>query len=89
VVADSNSEQQKQQQLVDDFKQVFNTEAGERVLRHIEEFCELQTDGFDPDPYRMAHITGRRSVGLMVLHYLEMSRAEFQQLVRRQYAQDE
>jgi hypothetical protein len=37
----------------------------------------------------MAHITGRRSVGLMILQHLEMSRAEFQEIVRNQYAQSE
>lgn len=86
---DKPAEQIRQEQLLADFQQVFGSDAGQRVLRHIEEFCELQTDGFDPDPYKMAHITGRRSVGLMILQHLEMSRAEFQEIVRNQYAQSE
>lgn len=88
-MANKADHEQREQQLIDDFQTVFGSEAGQRVLQKIEEFAELQTDGFDPDPYRMAHITGRRSVGLMILHYLEMSRAEFQHIVRRHYAQDE
>lgn len=89
VDPDKPAKQVEVEQLIADFQTVFGSDAGQRVLRYIEEFCELQTDGFDPDPYKMAHITGRRSVGLMILQYLEMSRSEFQEIVRQQYAQTE
>lgn len=83
---DKSQKQIEQEQIIADFDATFNTDAGQRVLKHIEEFCGLQEDGFDPDPYKMAHLTGRRSVGLMILYHLEMSRAEFQHMVRQQQA---
>jgi hypothetical protein len=76
-------------QKIEDYKHVFASDAGKRVLHDLEVFCGLQADGFDPDASTMAYNCGRRSVGVYILSWLEMSRSEFQDMVRQQVAESE
>jgi hypothetical protein len=85
-MADNDEIPENLKQKVQDFQHVFGSDAGQRVLRHLEEFCGLQSDGFAPDPYINAYNAGRRSVGVFILNWLEMSRSEFQDMVRQQVA---
>mgnify|MGYP006303526943 CR=1 FL=1 len=76
----------RQLQVYDDFRCVFSTEEGQRVLNHLEDFCMLLSDGFNPDPNVTAYNAGRRSVGVFILEMLEMSRSDLQEMARRQTA---
>lgn len=71
-----------QLELVDDYKQVFGSDAGQRVLRDLEDFAGLLSDGFSENPYITAYNAGRRSVGVYLLEKLEMDRQRLMQMVR-------
>ncbi len=71
-----------QLELVDDYKQVFSSDAGQRVLRDLEDFAGLLSDGFSENPYITAYNAGRRSVGVYLLEKLEMDRQRLMQMVR-------
>lgn len=88
-MGDSEELSEKVKQKIDDYKHVFGTKAGQRVLRDLEEFCGFQADGFNPDPYVTAYNCGRRSVGAFILQWMELSRTEFQDMVRQQIAENE
>lgn len=85
-MADNSNEEalQRELQKLEDYKHVFGSDAGQRVLRDLEDFCGLLSDGFDPDPNVTAYNAGRRAVGVYLLRMLEMSREDLQQMVRQQ-----
>jgi len=72
----------QQLQRADDYKHIFNTAEGQRVLRDVLDFCGLLSDGFAEDPYVTAYNAGRRSVGVYLLEKLEMDRQRLMQMVR-------
>jgi len=87
-VADGNSQDartlQQRVQTIADYQDVFGTDAGRRVLRDLEDFAGLLSDGFDPDPNVTAYHAGRRSVGVYILRMLELDRDQLQRMVRDQ-----
>jgi len=93
VVSSNDTDQDTEQlrkylQLIDDYKHVFSSDAGQRVLRDLEDFSGLLSDGFDPDTSVTAYNAGRRSVGIYLLRMLEMSRSDIQDMVRKQTSGD-
>ena len=87
MAEDSNEALRRRLQRIEDFKYVFASDAGQRVLRDLEDFAGLLSDGFDPDPNVTAYNAGRRSVGVYILRMLEMSRDDLQEMVRKQIAE--
>lgn len=87
MAEDNNDALRAKLQRIDDFKHVFQSDAGQRVLRDLEDFAGLLSDGFDPDPNVTAYNAGRRSVGVYILRMLEMSRDDLQEMVRKQVAE--
>lgn len=89
-MADSNEEAlQRELQRLEDYKHVFGTDAGQRVLHDLENFCGLLSDGFDPDPNVTAYNAGRRSVGVYILRQMELTREQLQEMARQRYTEDE
>lgn len=78
----------QQLQRADDYKHIFNTAEGQRVLRDVLDFCGLLSDGFAEDPYVTAYNAGRRSVGVYLLRMLELDREQLQEMARKQTTED-
>jgi len=67
-----------------DFKTVFGTETGKRVLKHLIQECGLLSStltgvdgGRSIDPYEVLHREGRRDVGLYILQVVEYPLEDF------------
>jgi len=73
----------RSKERIDAFKAVFSTDEGQRVLNDICRFAGLMGDGFQPDPYVTAYNSGRRSVAIFILTWMEMDRERTQALLRQ------
>ena len=87
--ADGSEAAKQQLQRIADYKEVFGTDAGKRVLRDIEDFAQLLSDGFDENPHVTSYNAGRRSVGVYILRMLEMSREDLQEAIRKQAIEED
>lgn len=56
-----------------DFRQVFNSEAGQRVLADLAKFCFANESTFHADPRAHAFAEGRREVFLRIQHQLKLT----------------
>lgn len=82
----ADDDHQPIKQLAADYRAVFSTEEGKRVLEDLGVFAGLQADGFAPgDPHLTAYNAGRRSVALRILEMLEMSSLDFQKLAHDRF----
>ncbi len=67
-----------------DYRHIFNTAEGKRVLHDILDFCGLLSDGFAEDPHVTAYNAGRRSVGVYMLRMLELDQEQLRQMAHEQ-----
>lgn len=51
-----------QNKLKQDYDVVFSSEAGQRVLADLYNFCGIKKQMFNPNPYETAHNTGKHRV---------------------------
>ena len=59
--------------LVEDYREVFGTERGKRVLDDLLKQGHILTSAFDPNPYEMARLEGERNMVLRILALLKES----------------
>jgi len=64
--------------LQNDFRELFLSEKGKRVLEHLKKVCGYDGDLFANDPYRMAWNLGVRSVYLHIKTMIEMDFEEIE-----------
>lgn len=55
-----------------DFRRVFLSDEGKRVLGQIMCWAHCMQSTSDPDPYQMAILNGQRDLGLMILSAVEI-----------------
>jgi len=83
----------RQRQLIEDYKHVFGGDAGARVLEDLASHVGFQMPVFsekeDTSGRQMAYRDGKRAVVARIYTMLELSREEFQQMARDAYAQTE
>lgn len=72
---------QKLKALREDYKKVFETEEGKRVLKDLEKVCLYNATAFDKDPYVTAFQEGLRGVFLHIKTITEMDIEELERLV--------
>jgi len=75
VAAEADNQiEEKQRQLIQAYNELFKSENGRIVLEDLMQHTGVLTDGFSPESaYMMAYNEGQRSVGLYILHMLQMS----------------
>jgi len=66
-------------QLREDYKMVFGSEQGIRVLRDIENRTGVHKSNFSKDPYEMAFLEGQRAVPLFIKGMLQPQSKEKKQ----------
>ncbi|RLC82954.1 MAG: hypothetical protein DRJ03_18215 [Chloroflexi bacterium] len=60
------------------FKQAFGTESGQKVLKELEQYCQVKipsfvkTEGQHADPLELAFLDGRKSVYWYIQRLIEM-----------------
>jgi hypothetical protein len=85
--------EERYKQLIEDYKHVFNSDAGKRVLEDLASASGFQMPVFDEKEdssgRQMAYRDGRRSIVARIQWMLELSREQFQQKAREAYAQTE
>jgi hypothetical protein len=66
-----------------DYKEVFETPAGKRVLADLAKFCQYQSTAFVPgDPNSTSYILGKQRVFRRITGLLNQSEADIKGLVR-------
>jgi len=79
-----SDQEQAKKRLIIDFKDVFGTKAGERVLNRLSDLCHENVACYvDQNPYAMAYHEGKRCVILHIRKMLEKdSRKERQETAK-------
>ena len=75
MAAEANNQVDEQRQkVIQAYNELFRSENGRIVLEDLMQHTGVLTDGFSPESaYMMAYNEGQRSVGLYLLHTLQMS----------------
>lgn len=67
----------------DDYREVFGTEAGGRVLSEIVRNAGMHLDAFTPgDPHSTSYMVGRQSVAKSILRAMDITDDELRRLIR-------
>jgi len=64
----------------EDYKKIFSTEEGKRVLKDLEKVCLYRTSTFDKEPMVMAFQEGLRTVYLHITTIMEMDIEELERI---------
>ena len=75
---EDNSAKQKEKR--EDYKKIFSTEEGKRVLKDLEKVCLYRTSTFDKEPMVMAFQEGLRTVYLHITTIMEMDIEELERI---------
>jgi hypothetical protein len=78
VAEENNSSKLKGRR--EDYKKVFGTEEGKKVLKDLEVFCLYNEDTFDNDALFMAYKTGLRKVYLHIKVVMDMDIEELEKI---------
>jgi len=62
---------------INDFKKVFNTPEGQKVLLEICRFCHVYNTCFDIDPYKLSYFNGQRDVAMWIMDLLKTDLQQF------------
>ncbi|RLE44514.1 hypothetical protein DRJ16_02135 [Candidatus Woesearchaeota archaeon] len=77
--------EERLEQLVRDYKTVFGSEAGKRVLEDLKRICNVLFTSFRSDPYETAFCEGQRSVFLHIQTMVERDMEEIKKLIEEGY----
>jgi len=77
--------EEKAEQLQRDYKAVFGTEAGKRVLEDLKRWCHVLWPSFTGDPYETVFNEGKRAVYLHIQSMLELDVEELRKLAKEGY----
>lgn len=72
---------QQVNRIAEDYRKVFSTEEGKRVLSDIYSRTGIFKDVFDEDPYKHAHKAGRRAEGLKIMKILDQGEEQARRLI--------
>ena len=86
-MADNNSDKLKG--LRNDYKKLFESEEGKRVLKDLERVCLYRATTFDKDPGVMAFQEGLRGVYLHITTLMNMDIEELERISNRNIAKED
>lgn len=69
--------------LCDKYRAVFDTPQGTIVFHDLGDRCFVSRSLFSPDPLKMAHAEGMRTVFLHICDMLRLTRAELAELAEK------
>lgn len=68
---------------VQDYKEVFNTEAGKKVLLDLMREGHVISNTFQGDPHEMVYAEGRRSIVLFILQIINTDMATLKERIEQ------
>lgn len=71
-------------QNVKNYKKVFGSETGKKVLWDLLKACGFMSDGFDENPNVTSYNSGARSMVLRILKIVEMNESELGAIISSQ-----
>lgn len=69
--------------MINLYREVFNSEKGQKILIDLAKSVNLQGTSFDPDPSQMSFNEGQKSVLLRILRTIETDPARLIELIKQ------